>query len=108
MCPVANDIKICTCSLYTELHSIYDDFLKTHLFTYKIKKIPLDFNYFLEKLSFSCLVLEFQDKLGLRNDLPSIFSHDPKDISKIKSAVGELADRSFNEFQAMTKKKFHE
>jgi len=46
---------------------LYDIYVKTNLLTYKVKKLELNFTYFMNKIPSSCLIKEFCDKLTLSN-----------------------------------------
>lgn len=43
VCPIQNEIKVCTCPLYNEVHELYKEYVHTNLLTYKVKKLVLDF-----------------------------------------------------------------
>lgn len=85
VCPIGpNDVKVCTCPLFTEIHTFYDYYVKNNLLTYKVKKLEIDFPFFMNNVPgiISCLIHDFTDKLTLQNEMPSIFSHDAKDLEK--------------------------
>ncbi|CDW75286.1 UNKNOWN [Stylonychia lemnae] len=103
-CPLQNEIKVCTCPLFQEIHLLYDIYVKTNLLTYKVKKLELNFTYFMNKIPSSCLIKEFQDKLTLSNQRPSVFSHEQNDLEKLKKLYIQ-DNESFNIDLIVLKKK---
>jgi hypothetical protein len=82
ICPYQGEIRVCNCPLFKEIHGLYEDFVRKNIVTYKTKKLTIDFSFFMQKIQFSCLIMDFIDKLLMENNKPSMFSHDIKDIKK--------------------------
>jgi hypothetical protein len=77
-CPIhpQDDIKKCTCRLFTETTIMYQEYVDRNLMVYRNKKQMIDFEFFLRDIQYSCLIEELLDKLLCFWDRPSIFSHE--------------------------------
>jgi hypothetical protein len=85
-CPIhpQDDIKKCTCCLFTETTIMYKEYVDRNLMVYRNKKQMIDFEFFLRDIQYSCLIEELLDKLLCFWDRPSIFSHEPQDLTALE------------------------
>eukprot|EP00347_Sterkiella_histriomuscorum_P005209 403357477 len=106
VCPIENEIRVCQCPLFMEVHLLYEIYVKTNLLTYKVKKLEMDFNFFMNKIPVSCLIQEFIDKLSMSRQRPSIFSHEQYDQTQIKRQNKNDLEIANIELAALKKKGF--
>ena len=97
---------------------MYKEYVQTNIKTYQSKKLEIDFAYYLSKVEgVSCLVAELQDKLSLGSfnnssgismllTRPSLFSHDPKDIERVKTLHQKEKAACMDEWSLFKKKGF--
>lgn len=74
------ETKSCDCQFFQEFDVIYQEYVNSNLLTYRTRKTMINFELFLKKVPYSCLIETFIDKLASFNERPSIFSHDYKDL----------------------------
>ena len=60
---------------------MYQEYVNQNLMVYRTKRMMIDFEFYLRDIQYSCLIEELLDKLLCFWDRPSIFSHDPQDLS---------------------------
>ena len=93
--------------MFKEFDVLYTEYVNTNLLTYRTKKHMIDFELFIRKLPYSCLIESMIDRLSCFFDRPSIFSHDPNDIHNSKvlfnidrednhSKIGAINSQGFN------------
>ena len=68
--------------------------MNSNLLTYRTRKTMINFELFLKKVQYSCLIEAFIDKLTCFNERPFVFSHDYKELQLI-SQYYEI-DREMN------------
>ena len=103
-CPVVDEVRKCACPLFAEVHAIYSAFVKQNLLTHRVKKLELDFAFFMAAVPLSCLVNELRDKLLMLHLRPSLFSHDEKDLEKLQRVHAQDLDDAERELSRLRKR----
>jgi len=78
--------------------------VKKNLLTHKVKKLELDFAFFMVHVPLSCLVHELSDKLGMEHARPSIFSHEEKDVERLARFHEQDKEDAEGELEALRKR----